>query len=394
MELTKEQERMLSGEEGEVLERMFRLLVRLGEIYGADRMIPVGSVQVAGVSYKSIGDPGLEFLEDYAGKGAQVQVPTYLNPPGMDLVDWKELGFPADFAENQLRIMDAFKQMGITMTATCTPYLVGNLPKLGEHIAWSESSAVSFANSVIGARTNREGGPSALAAALCGVTPNYGLHLDENRKPTVAVEVDAKLEFNADFGALGWYVGQQVQKGIPYYRGIKSASTDQLKALGAAMAASGAVALYHAEGLTPEASAMDPEGLETVKVGAAELKEAREKLNTGKEPDIVILGCPHASLEEIKTLAGKLEGKKLKKPVWICTSRKVKEDAKAAGLVERIEGAGAKVVADTCPVVSPIEQMGFKCTAVNSGKAANYLPGFCKQEVVFGNIDELLERIS
>ncbi|GAF79654.1 unnamed protein product, partial [marine sediment metagenome] len=132
MELTKEQERMLSGEEGEVLERMFRLLVRLGEIYGADRMIPVGSVQVAGVSYKSIGDPGLEFLEDYAGKGAQVQVPTYLNPPGMDLVDWKELGFPADFAKNQLRIMDAFKQMGITMTATCTPYLMGNLPKLGE----------------------------------------------------------------------------------------------------------------------------------------------------------------------------------------------------------------------------------------------------------------------
>jgi hypothetical protein len=141
MQLTKEQEQMLAGEHGEVVERNFRLLMRLGEIYGADRMIPVGSVQVAGVSYKSIGDPGLEFLEDLASKGAKVKVPTTLNPPGMDLEDWKELGFPEDFAEKQLQIMDAFKKMGIAMTATCTPYLVGNMPRFGEHIAWSESSA-------------------------------------------------------------------------------------------------------------------------------------------------------------------------------------------------------------------------------------------------------------
>jgi predicted aconitase len=394
LHLTKEQEQILAGGQGEVLERMFRLLVRLGDIYGADRMIPVGSVQVAGVSYKSIGDPGLEFLEDMASKGAKVQVPTTLNPPGMDLVDWKELGFPEDFAEKQLQIMDAFKKMGIMTTATCTPYLVGNLPRFGEHIAWSESSAVSFANSVIGARTNREGGPSALAAALCGVTPNYGLHLDENRKPNVAVEVDADLKSNADFGALGWYVGGQVKKGIPYYKGIKDANTDQLKALGAAMAASGAVALYHAEGLTPEASLMHPKGLETVEVGKGELKEAREKLNTGKSPDIIILGCPHASLREIAALARKLEGKRLKKPVWICTSRVTKEAADRMGLVEAIEKAGGKVVADTCTVVSPIERMGFKCTGVNSGKAASYLPGFCKQEVVFGDLDELLEEVS
>ncbi len=394
MYLTKEQERMLNGEEGEVLERMFRLLVRLGDIYGADRMIPVGSVQVAGVSYKSIGDPGLEFLEDYASKGAKVRVPTFLNPPGMDLENWRDLGFPEDFAKKQMRIMEAFRKMGIMTTATCTPYLAGNLPRFREHIAWSESSAVSFANSVIGARTNREGGPSALAAALCGVTPNYGLHLDENRKPNVLVKVDVKLKFNADFGALGWYVGGEVKKGIPYYRGIKDANTDQLKALGAAMAASGAVALYHVENLTPEAHLMDPKELETLEVGEGELREARDKLNTGKDPDIVILGCPHASLREISTLAEKLEGKRLRKPIWICTSRVMKEAADRMGFTKKIEEAGGRVVADTCMVVSPIERMGFRCTAVNSGKAANYLPGFCKQEVVFGNIDELLERVS
>ena len=393
MYLTKEQERMLGGEQGEVLERMFRLLARLGDIYGADRMIPVGSVQVAGVSYKSIGDPGLEFLEDYASKGAKVRVLTFLNPPGMDLENWRELGFPEDFAEKQMRIMEAFRKMGIITTATCTPYLAGNLPRFGEHIAWSESSAVSFANSVIGARTNREGGPSALAAALCGVTPNYGLHLDENRKPNFVVKVGVDLKFNSDFGALGYYVGKQVQKGIPYFRGIEGANTDQLKALGAAMAASGAVALYHVENLTPEAHLMDPKGLETIEVGENELKETYGKLNTGKDPDIIIFGCPHASLREIATLAGKLEGKRVKKPVWICTSRVMREAANRMGFTEIIEKAGGKVVADTCMVVSPIERMGYKTTGVNSGKAANYLPGFCKQEVVFGNIDELLKRV-
>lgn len=391
MYLTEEQERMLAGEYGEVVERNFRLLVRLGEIYGADRMIPVSSVQVAGVSYKSIGEPGLEFLEDLVSKGAKVTVPTTLNPPGMDLVDWRELGFPEDFAEKQLRIMDAFQKMGIMMTATCTPYLVGNLPRFGEHIAWSESSAVSFANSVIGARTNREGGPSALAAALCGVTPNYGLHLDEKRKPNFLVKVNAELEDNADFGALGYYIGKIVKDGVPYFKGIKQADVDQLKALGAAMAASGAVALYHVEGITPEASQFGTEGLETIEVGEKEINETYRALNTGADPDIVILGCPHASLKEIATLACKLEGKRLRKPLWICTSRFTKEAATRMGFTEIIEKAGGKVVADTCTVVSPIERMGYRTTAVNSGKAANYLPGFCKQQVVFGRLDDLLE---
>lgn len=392
MQLTAEEEKMLKGEYGEIIERSFRLLVRLGEIYGADRMIPVSSVQVAGVSYKSIGDPGLEFLEDYVNKGAKVKVPTTLNPPGMDLEDWKDLGIPADFAEKQIRIINAFKKMGVMLTATCTPYSVGNLPRFGEHIAWSESSAVSFANSVIGARTNREGGPSALAAAICGLTPNYGLHLGENRKPNFLVKVNAELKNSSDFGALGCYVGKIVKNGIPYFQGIKSADVDQLKALGAAMAASGAVALYHVEGITPEAKLMDVSGLQTIEVGEEELKETYEKLNTGKDPDIIILGCPHASLKEISMLANKLQGRNLKKPIWICTSRLIKEAAKKMGLVETIEKAGGKVVADTCMVVSPIERMGFKTVGVDSGKAASYLPGFCKQAVVFKSVDELIKE--
>ena len=391
MYLTKEQEKMLEGEEGEVVEKLMRLLVRLGDIYNADRMIPVGSVQVSGVSYKSIGDPGLEFLEDFASKGVKVKVLTYLNPAGMDLENWREIGIPADFAERQNKIISAFKKMGIVITATCTPYLAGNLPRFREHIAWSESSAVSFSNSVIGARTNREGGPSALAAAICGFTPNYGLHLDENRKPDFVIDVKADLSFNADFGAMGYFVGSAVKNKIPYFRGIKEANTDNLKALGAAMAASGAVALYHVEGMTPEAGLMDTEGLEVIEFGNEELKETYEKLNTGEEPDVVILGCPHASLREIAEVARRVEGKTLKKPLWICTSRAMKETAERMGLLDVIEKAGGKIVADTCMVVSPIENL-FKTTAVNSGKAAHYLPGFCKQKVVFANINDLLEE--
>ena len=157
------------------------------------------------------------------------------------------------------------------------------------------------------------------------------------------------------------------------------------------MAASGAVALYHVDGLTPEADLVDKKGLERISVGKKEIKETYEKLNTGKKPDIVIFGCPHASLREISTLADKLEGKRLKKPVWICTSRMVKEAADRMGYNEIITKAGGSIVADTCMVVSPIEKMGYKTTGVNSGKAANYLPGFCKQKVVFANIDDLVE---
>jgi predicted aconitase len=392
MYLTKEEESILNGEKGEVQERMFRLLVRLGEIYGADKMIPVGSVQVAGVSYKSIGDPGTEFLEDLSSKDTKVRVLTYLNPAGMDLEDWKKLDFPKEFAKNQLRIINAFKKMGIVITSTCTPYLAGNLPRFREHIAWSESSAVSFSNSVIGARTNREGGPSALAAAICGRTPNYGLHLWKNRQPNIRINVNTNLKYNSDYGALGFLVGKIVKNKIPFFSGITDADTDQLKSLGAAMAASGAVALYHVEGLTPEAELTDNKNLETIEIGKKDLNDIYDKLNSNETPDIVIFGCPHASLREISVISDKIKGKKLKKPLWICTSRLMKEASDRMGYTNIIENAGGHLVADTCMVVSPIEKMGYKITGVNSGKAANYLPGFCKQKVVFTNIDKLVEE--
>ncbi|MCK4714595.1 MAG: aconitase X catalytic domain-containing protein [Candidatus Aenigmarchaeota archaeon] len=391
MFLDKTQEDMLNGEHGEVIQRCMRLLTRLGDIYHAENMIPVSSAQVAGVSYKSIGDPGLEFLEDFASKGAKVKVLTTLNPAGMDLQDWKKLGFPADFAEKQDRVIKAYSDMGIRPTVTCTPYYCGNLPARGDHIAWSESSAVSFANFVLGARTNREGGPSSLAAAICGITPSYGLHLDDKRKPTVVVRVSANLRTYSDFGALGYWAGKQAGDGIPYFTGLGSPSQDMLKGLGAAMAASGAVALYHVKGVTPEAG-QDISGLEETAFGDSEKKESYEKLNSGNEPDIIIFGCPHASLEQVREISEKLSGKSLRKKLWVCCARQIKEQAEQRGYVRTIEEAGGNVVADTCMVVSPIERMGFGTTAVDSGKAGNYLPGFCRQAVVFSNADDLINE--
>ncbi len=195
MYLTKEEELILAGEYGYALQKAMEILVALGDIYGADRLIPIKSAQVAGVSYKNIGDAGIEFLRDFVEAGAKVSVYTTLNPAGIG---------DDEFMEKQMEVLELYRKMGIEVTSTCTPYYGANLPPKfgGDHIAWSESSAVSFANSILGARTNREGGPSSLAAAIVGKTPNYGLHLDENRKATVIVDVKAKVKTFADYSVL------------------------------------------------------------------------------------------------------------------------------------------------------------------------------------------------
>ncbi|NMC68480.1 MAG: DUF521 domain-containing protein, partial [Myxococcales bacterium] len=202
MRLTGEERGWLDGTRGPAVRRAMEILAALGGIYDAERLVPIRSAQLAGVSYANLGDAGLELLEEWARDG-RVACPATLNPAGMDLRDWRAQGIPQEFAERQIRIVRAYEAMGVRVSCTCTPYLVGNRPAPGEHLAWSESSAVTFANAVLGARTNREGGPSALAAALVGRTPAYGLHLDEARRPQVRVRVEAPLDSAADWGALG-----------------------------------------------------------------------------------------------------------------------------------------------------------------------------------------------
>ena len=351
-------------------------------------MVPITSAQVAGVSYKTIGEAGLEYLQDFAAAGARVRIPTFLNPAGMDREQWKELSVPAAFAKKQLEILSAFSKMGISSTCTCTPYLVGIRPKKGEHIAWSESSAISFANSVLGARTNREGGPSALAAAVCGCTPNYGLHIEENRIANLLVKVEAPLKGTSDFGAMGAFVGEAAKGKTPAFVGVKGASEDRLKSLGASMAAWGSTAIYFMKGVTPEWNVS--QGAEEITFGAKELKATREKMGGEGKPDIIAIGCPHASLAEIEEVAAKVRGKKLKTKLWVCTARKTKEAADKAGFTREIEQAGGNVVADTCMVVCPLEEMGITHAACNSGKAAKYLTNMFKRKVVYGDVEDII----
>jgi predicted aconitase len=396
LQLTREEQAMLSGEAGPGIRKAMEIIVALGQIYGAADLVPVTSVQVSGVSYKNLGEAGLNFLEEWASQGARARVPAMLNPAGMDLVAWPTLGFSQEFARRQEAVVDAYVSLGICPTCTCTPYLVGMVPDYGQHLAWAESSAVSYANSVLGARTNREGGPSALAAAITGRTARYGLHLDEQRRATAIVEVSCPMQSEADLGALGYLVGQWIKKGIPYFRFGKptgrESEHDGLKTLGASMAASGAVALYHVEGVTPEARAggVIAPGAEIVPVD--DLAPGYAALDgSAQQVDLVSLGCPHASLDEIAAIAAFLDGRRVQTALWVTTARATRQAAEAAGLVERIEAAGGQVIADTCLVVAPVAELGFHTLATNSAKMAFYSPSHSDLSVRFGPLEWCLE---
>lgn len=385
MYLSREEEAVYQGKRGETLRRMMEILVALGDIYGAERLVPVRSVQIAGVSYKNIGEAGLEWISDLQGC---VVVPSILNPAGMDLCRWQEMGINEDFARKQQQTIEAYRRLGISIDCTCTPYQIRqDLAGPGDHLAWSESSAVSYANSVIGARTNREGGPSALAAALVGKTALYGYHLDENRRPTHLVEVEAQLR-GSDYGALGFLVGRIVKDGVPFFRlRGQQPAPDELKALGAAMAASGSVALYYVEDTTPSPPAASWQPDETLHLDRKEIDEVYSRY-PAEGADAVALGCPHCSAEELEKIAGLLQGQKVQKELWVCTARKIAEAN--PGLVAAIEESGARVFCDTCMVVSPATER-FSRMLTSSGKALSYLPGLAGVGAGLGSLEDCIE---
>ena len=392
LELSAEEQRWLAGGLGPGVRKAMEIVVALGQIYGARRLVPVSSVQVAGVSYRNLGQAGLEFLREWAAQDARVRVPTTLNPAGIDLQAWQALGFSEGFAQGQLAVIEAYRRLGVHTTCTCTPYLVGTLPGLGEHVAWAESSAVSYANSILGARTNREGGPGALAAAIVGRTAAYGLHLDENRHATLRVIVRCPVRTPSDFGALGYLVGKVARDRVPYFLGLDVGQRDALKALGAAMAASGAVALYHVAGITPEAEQPDvlAPGHETLIVD--DLRPAYAALNsTAREIDLAWFGCPHASLPEIEQVVRLLAGRRVKSALWITAAREVREHAQAEGLVAAVEASGGRVVADMCAVVAPMQELGLRTVATPSAKGATYLPSHAGLLVRYGTVEQCVE---
>ncbi len=391
MHLTKEEEGILDGGEGYAAQKSMQILAALGDIFGAEKLIPVKSVQVSGVSYHNLGDAGLDYLSKLAEDG-RVKVPTFLNPAGMDLKAWKKLGISEEFAKKQKMVVDAFASMGVNTTCTCTPYLIGIVPEFGDHVAWAESSAVAYCNSVIGARTNREGGPSALAAGFIGKTPDYGLHIKENRAPDLLVKVETELQELSDWGALGRAIGIRAKNKIPLIDGPGPAPADYLKSFGASIVTFGSKPIYHIRGVTPEAGDFE-EPSDSVTIGEPEMKEAYDFLNDeDKTIDFVSLGCPHASLDEIRQVAELLEGRRVADGVemWVACARPIKEKAEELGYVRTIEDSGAKVAADTCMVVAPVKGR-FKSVATTSAKGCYYSQGHNKMKTHIGPIGKCVE---
>lgn len=394
MKLTDEEKKMIDGTSGTLIQKSMEILVTLGEIFGAERLLPIKNVHSPGVSYRVSGDAGLNYVTEASQKGC-FKIFTTLNTVGIDTSDSEGLGFHRDFCQRQMELLKAYQVMGAIPTYTCIPYLVGNIPIFGEHIAWGESSAIAYVNSVIGARTNREGGPSALASAVTGRIPAYGYHLNNNRKGELLIRVEYNLTSDTDFAILGYYAGKFAGKRVPIIQGIRKRPTqDNLKAFSAAVASSGAVALYHILDITPETMMTKNllnTNLEEHRFGPREYNVIKEKFILKEKADLIVIGCPHCSISELRIMANLLAGKKIKTDVWICTARQVKTLAEIMGIAKIIENAGARIVCDTCPVLCPTSSKGYRAIATNSVKLAHYVPGLWNVKIGLHEVQQCVQ---
>lgn len=405
MYLTDEETQMLEGGKGPAVQKAMQILVALGEGFGAERMLEVNNVHMAGSSVLVAEEAGTRWVEDMREQGGKFITRVTTNPTAVDPTQWESIGIPESDSVLQTRLTDAYAGMGANTCNTCIPYLVGNSPRLGEHMAWGESSAVVYANSVCGARTNREGGPSGMASALTGRTPAYGFHLTENRYGKILIKVEVPLKDMTDYGTLGCFAGKIAGQDTPVFVGVPSTPTlEDLKALSAALASSGAVSMFHAVGVTPEAPTLeaafggkDPE--KVLVFDEAEKQKIEAFLN--KEPsdlvDWILVGCPNASVQEIREVAEALQDKKVHDGValWVTTAGAMYAMAERMGYIKTIEDAGGVVVRETCPflarsrVIAP--KMGYKTLTTNSAKMAFYAPGQFGLPTHYGNLQRVMQ---
>lgn len=404
MQLTDDEKKTLNGERGDVLQRFMELLVGIGKAFDAPQLIPINSVHITSVSLATLREGGRHLIEDIADSGARFTVFTTVNPVALDCSQWRDLGVPEEEASKQFSVIDALRGMGAILCHTCTPYLIGNVPRFGEHIAWGEASAVIYANSVIGARTNPEGGPSGLASALLGKTPLYGLHLDENRVGQFVVRVKTELKEPTDYGALALWSGSIHKDLIPVFVGIpRQATWDGLKMLSATLHSVSSAKIFHAVGITPEARTEEQalghrKPLDVIELGKRELDEAIHSLDKDTVPEVswVTIGCPHCSIGEIRDVVRLLNGRKVNHNVslWVCTSKPVKALADRMGLTEVLEKAGGKMVTECCPALctsQTVRNLGFQSLTTNSTEMAFVMPKLHGIKVHCGRLKQCID---
>lgn len=400
MKLTDQEKKMLDGQDGTGPQSAMRLLLTLGEIYGAERMIPVSSCHVGGRSYLISGEENVEWMTDLLEGGARFRVFTSTNPCSADLEQWDRMGLPEELVCNQKRTDLLYLKMGAVPLGSCLPYQLGNLPLPGTHFAWGGSAGATFVNSAYGARGNREGSPSVIAAAITGVTPEYGLHLKENRYGQVLVDLSGLDHCSlslTEYSAIGSYIGRTLVDKTPVIVGLPPTMTqDQVRFLISPMPTAGAISLCHLVGITPEAPTAeaalgDRKASEKISVGRKEMRSSFEKLTTTRkeEVDLVCFGCPHCSIPQIREIASLLEGKKVhpNTRLWVATSGHLKNMARQMGYVEKIERAGGLVTTDLCVAPgAPFHLVkGVKTVATNTARGAYFIPGACNVEVIFGD---------
>jgi predicted aconitase len=407
MQLTDEEKRMYDGVYGPIVARAMDYLVKLGEACDAESLLDISYAHVdPGVAYHHIDiDETLELAE----AGAKVVVPTSTTQHCIDMEQWQNMGVPEGLAQRQLSIIPAHQKMGIAGTYSCTPYLIGYLPPKGSHIASIESSAVIYFNSLLGARSNRDG-PFAIYAALTGKYPACGYHLKENRKATHLFRVETKLSGPTDYGALGFHIGALVGDGVPVITGLVSARQEELIALGAAMATSGQVALYHIPGVTAEWRTFGDMFAKSnshneFSIGAKEIFNVYEKLHTAKDNhvDFVDLGCPHYTLEQVRKTASLIRGRKVHGNVklWVFTSRAIKAIADRTGYSATIKDAGGLVVCDCCGTSSHLRQTvcreynmsvpSVNITMTDSVKQCKYANDSIGSQTILAKVEDCIE---
>lgn len=415
LKLTPEEQEMLSGKKGKAAEKAMDLLVRYANALGAERFVE--TYNVAGVP----GSSNEWLKQQFAADGGDYKacfcrfdldsdevfdIPQMSGNAchlqgGMDPNLWKEQGFTQAAYDNFASDEKNTSSLNIRMLKTCTPYLAGNEPKYGEHCAWMESSAVVYCNSVLGGRTNTEGKESTSAAMIVNRIPDWGFHRDEYRLGKHLIKVDAEISSIFDWGMLGYFIGNIVQESIPVLEGkLLNPGLTRHKHFGAAAASSGGVEMYHMVGITPEAPTREAafggnKPLSIIHYGAQERRKTYESLNVrGKSEDVdfVMLGCPHAALEQVAEAARLLEGRRVNDntALWIFTSRAVKEQADELGYTVMIRLAGGILMTDTCSAISQIIPPGTKTVALDSAKQTHYLPAFMGVEAWFGTTEDCI----
>ncbi|HZM59580.1 MAG TPA: aconitase X catalytic domain-containing protein [Vicinamibacterales bacterium] len=411
MNLTDSERRMLDGAHGKARQKAMELLVRYAEALGAERFVDTRNV--AGVPGSA--NPFLQnYYQDKSADGRDAifsffdldadelidvpdaVVPTYHLQGGADPTAWQTLGVKVEVFRNYEEREKFAAQHDVGILKTCTPYLAGNVPTKGEHLAWMESSAVIYANSVLGARTNTEGRESTSAAMLTGKIPDWGLHRTEHRYGTHRIDVEIPIASVMDWGMLGYFVGDVVQERIPVLRGdFQRPDIVRLKHFGAAASSSGGVEMYHIVGVTPEAETLEMafgprQPVETFAYSTAVRRRIYDRLNANaSDPnvDYVMLGCPHAALEQLQEAARLLDGKKVSAncQLWIFTSRAVKSQASETGIIRTLSDAGAVLLTDTCSAFAQALPPGTKVAALDSAKQAHYLPAILGVQAWFGS---------